>query len=293
MSAKTLRIKEQLWGYFFILPTLIFFITFVLLPMVNAIRFSLTDSNFATADFIDLKNYSELIKDSVFIKSFINTFIFVLYLVPATIIFSLFFSVLLLRVQTSIQSIFRTIFYIPIVISVVPLCLVWTWIYNPTFGFANYFLSILRLPSLNWLGNANYTILSISVIYFMFTLGQPLVLYMAGIAGIPKTLYEAAELDGANEWQKFWKITFFFGDANQSLCFYYDYNKCFPVFHSCSAYDRGGPNYASSTVLFLIYKYAFDFTEFGKACAMSVILCIVIAIISAVQFRIMSGTEEY
>lgn len=285
--------KNDLWGYFFILPTMFMFVLFVLVPIVDAVRFSLTDSNFATANFIGLRNYTELFQDKVFMRSFGNTLLFVLYLVPATIVLSLFFAVVLMRSGSRVRTLFRSVFYLPVVVSVVPLCVVFSWMLNPSFGFVNYFLSIFGIPPANLLGNPDTALITIAAIYLLFTIGQPLILYMAAIGGIPQSYYEAAELDGAGEWKKFSMITFHLIMPTNLYVFIMTTINAFQCFAVVQIMTGGGPNYASSTVLFLIYQYAFDFNDFGKACAMSVILCVTIAVLSMIQMKFMSASEEY
>lgn len=290
---KSKRFKNQFWGYFFILPGLIFFIIFVVVPLISSLFLSLYSYNSLQYKWIGFKNYIDLINDVIFHKALINTFVFVLWIVPLTMVFSLLISILILRKTEKLQSFFKASFYLSVVVSVVSISLVWNWIYNPAYGFANYLLSLIGIDPVNWLGNPKYVIASISLIVIIYSLGQPIILYTASLGALPDTYFEAAEIDGANEWQKFFKVTFPLLLPTTLYIFITTTVGAFQTFVLVHLLTGGGPNYASTTVLYLMYKTAFSYTDFGLASAMGIVLFVIVAGFSAIQFKLFSSSVEY
>lgn len=287
------KVKEQFWGYFFIIPGLFFFLLFVVYPLLESIGLSFYSYNLKEYTWVGIKNYMNLFKDDVFIKSIVNTFLFVLYIVPATVIFSLLFAVLIIDKSSKVQTFFRAAFYLPVVISIVSVSLVWNNLYNPAYGVLNYLLSLIGTEPISWLGNANLVIPALSLVILTYTMGQPIILNLAALGGIPITYYEASDIDGASSWQKFWKITVPLLKPTTLYIFVTTTIAAFQVFAIINLMTSGGPNYASSTVLFLIYRMAFYYNDFGLASTMGVILFVCVALFSVFQFKLFSESVEY
>lgn len=287
------KVKEQFWGYFFIIPGLFFFIVFVVYPLIESLGLSLYSYNLETYTWVGFQNYVNLFKDEVFLRSILNTFLFVLYIVPATIIFSLLFAVLVIDKSPKVQTFFRAAFYLPVVISIVSVSLVWNNLYNPAYGILNYLLSLFGAQPISWLGNAKLVIPALSLVILTYTMGQPIILNLAALGGIPVTYYEASDIDGASGWQKFWRITLPLLKPTTLYIFVTTTISAFQVFAIINLMTSGGPNYASSTVLYLIYRQAFYYNDFGLASTMGVILFVCVALFSVFQFKLFSDTVEY
>lgn len=208
MSRALVR-QETIAGYLFLLPSLIFFIGFVIYPMVMCIFTSFFDSSMNRADvFIGLQNYVELFHDSVFLGALRNTLIIVVVSVPITCIFSLWVASAIVNMPPWATSLFRVIFYLPVVTGSVAVTVVWKWMFNNYYGIFNYLGKSMGLldQNINWLGDTRYALACIILILLTTSVGQPIVLYVSALGNVDQSLVEAAEVDGATKLQAFWKI---------------------------------------------------------------------------------------
>ena len=208
MSRALVR-QETIAGYLFLLPSLIFFIGFVIYPMVMCIFTSFFDSSMNRADvFIGLQNYVELFHDSVFLGALRNTLIIVVVSVPITCIFSLWVASAIVNMPPWATSLFRVIFYLPVVTGSVAVTVVWKWMFNNYYGIFNYLGKTLGLIDKNiyWLGDERFALGCIILILLTTSVGQPIVLYVSALGNVDQSLVEAAEVDGATKLQAFWKI---------------------------------------------------------------------------------------
>jgi multiple sugar transport system permease protein len=287
------RREENFWGYFFIIPALFFFAMFVVLPMVQSVTLSLYRNVQGVRQWSGLQNFARIFQDSVFIESLKNTFLFVLYIVPTVICLALFIAVQILDKSMWKQTFFRASFYLPSVISIVSVSLVWRNLYNYHYGIINFVLNAAGLPSVNWLGNSYMVVLSLSLIVVTINVGMPLILYLAAISGIPDCYYEAAHIDGAGGWFTFWHITVPFIMPTTLYIFITTTIASFQVFGVIDLITAGGPSYSSSTVMYYLYKTAFNFYDFHRAAAMGVVLFLCISVLAFVQFRRLSKSFEY
>lgn len=287
------RIRRFLPGYLFLLPAAIFFAVFVLYPMVSAVIISFFKHNVKSSTFIGLNNYISLIKDGNFRKSLLNTFLLVLINVPAVLIFSFFVSVIVYNKSEVTRSFVRAAFYLPAVSSIVTIGLVWKWIYNPMFGILNYFTGIFGAESVNWLGDKRYALWALAIVLFTLSVGQPIILYIASIGNIPITYSEAAEIDGASKWVQVRKIIWPLLKPTSLYIVVITTINSFQTFAIVQLLTGGGPFYRTSTIVFQLYKTAFEFSEYGLATAMGIILSIIIVIISVIQYRFLSSDIEY
>ncbi len=286
-----LRRRETVAGYLFLLPSLIFFIGFVVVPMVMCVVTSFFDANMDlnTPDkFIWFNNYIELWKDPVFLKALKNTFIIVVVSVPFTCIFSLWVASAIYKMKEGLLSFFRIVFYLPVVTGSVAVTVVWKWMYNNYYGIFNYILKNTGVISknINWLGNPQYALWCIILILLTTSVGQPIVLYVSALSNVDNSLVEAAEVDGANNLQVFWRIKWPQIMPTTLYILIITTINSFQCFALIQLLTSGGPNYATETVMYYIYYTAFKLYRFGYGNAMGVILAIFIGILSAVQFRL-------
>lgn len=287
------NLKHHLWGLFFVAPFLVLFIVFKIYPYLNAVYLSLFDYGLGRKDWIGLGNYKSLFHDDVFIRSLKNTFGFVLGIVPTVIVFSLFVASLVIHKSKWSASFFRASFYLPIVTSQVILSITWLWIYNPTNGVANYLLSWAGMEPVLWLSDSKIALFSLILVVITMTVGQPIILYLAALGGIPSSYYEAAELDGASAWRKFWSVSLPLIKPTTLYVVVTSTVGAFQTFAVVQLLTGGGPNYSTSTIMYLLYNTAFMFGDLGLASAMGVILAAIISVISVVQFRLFKSEVEY
>ena len=286
-----LRRRETIAGYLFLLPSLLFFIGFVVVPMVMCVVTSFFDANMNmnTPDtFIWFDNYVELWQDPVFLKALVNTFIIVVVSVPFTCVFSLWVASAIYKMKEGLLSFFRIVFYLPVVTGSVAVTVVWKWMYNHYYGIFNYLLKGAGLidKNINWLGDPRFALGCIIIILLTTSVGQPIVLYVSALSNVDNSLVEAAEVDGATNLQVFWRIKWPQIMPTTLYILIITTINSFQCFALIQLLTSGGPNYATETVMYYIDYSAFKLYRFGYGNAMGVILAIFIGILSAVQFRL-------
>ena len=292
--SRALQRRENIAGYLFMLPSLIFFISFVVIPMIICILLSLTDANMhgegLFGNFIGLGNFVRLWSDKEFLAALKNTFVIVIVSVPTVCAFSLWVSSAIYRMKGPVLSAFRCIFYLPVVTGSVAVTVVWGWMYNNYYGIFNYVLGKLGLIEgrINWLGDEKYALGCIILILFTTSVGQPIVLYVSALGNVDTTLIEAAQVDGATDFQVFWKVKWAQMMPTTLYILVITTINSFQCFALIQLLTKGGMG--TDTVMYRIYWTAFKLTEtaghFGYANAMGVVLAIFIGILSAVQFKL-------
>ncbi len=292
MSRALVR-RETIHGYLFMLPSLVFFIGFVIIPMVICIINSLTDANMYTTglgNFVGLRNFIKLWQDPTFLEALKNTFIIVVVSVPTVAIFSLWVSSAIYKMKGPLLSAFRCIFYLPVVTGSVAVTVVWKWMYDNYNGIFNIVLKSGGLidKNINWLGDPKYALWCIILILFTTSVGQPIVLYVSALGNVDTTLVEAAKVDGATDLQVFWKIKWPQMMPTTLYILVITTINSFQCFALIQLLTSGGSG--TNTVMYYIYYTAFKLTaqegHFGYANAMGVILAIFIALLSALQFKL-------
>ena len=290
MSRALVR-RETTAGYLFMLPSLFFFLVFVIYPMFMCIYTSLFDSNMGknTVDvFIGLNNYKELFGDEVFLGALRNTIVIVVVSVPTVCAFSLWVATAIYDMNPALTSIFRVIFYLPVVTGSVAVTVVWKWMYNNYYGIFNYLLKGAGVidQNINWLGDARYALWCIIIILFTTSVGQPIVLYVSALGNVDQSLVEAAEVDGATRNQVFWKVKWAQIMPTTLYILIITTINSFQCFALIQLLTSGGPNHSTDTIMYYIYYTAFKLYRYGYGNAMGVVLMIIIAILSAVQFKL-------
>jgi multiple sugar transport system permease protein len=260
----------------------------VLYPCVEAIRMSFFRYGMRGVEsFAALSNIARIFEDTNFHISYFNTFVFVLLIVPSTIIISLFISVTIHPKKAAAASFYRVVFYIPTIASAVTVSLIWNWIYHPVFGILNYFRSLFRLEGVEWLSNPDTALLSLVVVILTISIGQPIILFSAAIGAIPEEYYEAATVDGASSRQKLMKITIPCLMPTALYVFVISTINAFQTFVPVHVLTGGGPQKATSTVVYELYEQAFRNSNFGYASAIGMILFLTIGVFTFFQFKLM------
>lgn len=286
MLAK-LRRKYDFSAYLFIAPAMAFFLTFVLYPMLRGIYMSLLKYRGRRVSFVGLDNYTKLLGDQTFIKSLSNTIFIVAIAVPIVVILSLFIAINIYNKSAHVRSFFRGVFYLPAVSSVVSITVVWLWIYNPDFGILNYILKSMHVieGNVQWLGNASTAIYAVIAVLITTSIGQPIILYIAALGNVPVELLESAKIDGANNWTIFKNIIWPLIMPTTLYIVVTTTINSFQIFALIQLMTSGGPNYATSTIMYQVYEMGIKQQSFGQASAWGVVLALIIALISAVQYK--------
>lgn len=284
--------RREVTGWLFMLPMMLFFVTFLFYPIVKAIRMSLYAFDYTKYYWAGFDNYSEIFKNETFLLAIKNTVLFVVIIVPCVTILALLLAVGINRLSHWKQSFFKAAFYIPGVTSAVSLTMVWEYIYNNQYGIANYTLKKMGIEPVNWLG-AQYGVSSLSLIMITLALGGSLVVLSAGLNAIPKDLYESAYIDGAKPRDTFFRISLPLLKPSLLYVIVTGTIGAFQVFAIILLLTGGGPAYKTTTILMLIYREAFFNLNYGMANAMGIVLCALIGLIALVQFRALKSDIEY
>ena len=292
-TTRRLVIQENIAAYLFLLPFLIFFVGFVLYPMFMCVYTSFFDATMGREDiFIGFANYKKLAQDPVFWKALKNTLVIVLVSVPITCAFSLWVASVISKMPVAATSAFRCIFYLPVVTGSVAVTMVWKWMFNNYYGILNYIGNQTGLidRNINWLGESQYALGCIILILLTTSVGQPIVLYVSALDNVDKSLVEAAEVDGATQMQAFWKIKWPQMMPTTLYILVITTINSFQCFALIQLLTSGGPENSTMTIMYYIYYQAFKLYQYGYGNAMGVILAIIIAIMSAIQFKL--GQEK-
>ncbi|HZR42141.1 MAG TPA: sugar ABC transporter permease [Ktedonobacteraceae bacterium] len=281
-----LEARETRAFWLLISPWVIGFIAFTGGPIIASLFLSFTDytgtAQFPT--FIGLQNYQMLFADPIFLKSLGVTIYYVVLSVPLSLIFSLLLA-LLLNQRVHFQGLFRTIFYLPSIVSGVVIALLWEWILNPDFGLLNFALHFLHIPAVLWFQDER-TVIPAFVLMSLWGLGGPMVIFLASLQGIPSDLYEAASLDGANNWNKFLHITIPMLSPAILLNLVTGVIAAFQIFVPAYVITSGGPNYGSEFYALYLFNNAFQYFKFGYAAGQAWILFVIILALTILLLRL-------
>ncbi|MBS4978727.1 MAG: sugar ABC transporter permease [Clostridiales bacterium] len=294
-KANKIRMRETIVSYCFLAPVLIFFVVFVLAPMVMGFITSFFNYTMTDFEFVGLDNYVRMFQDKVFLKSLRNTLIIVVGSVPIVVIFALYVASQTYERSAFTRSFFRCVFFLPVVTGTVAVTVVWKWIYDPLSGILNYILKTTNVidQNISWLGDKRYALIAIIAILLTTAIGQPIILYIAAMGNIDKSLVEAARVDGATEFQVFWKIKWPSLLPTTLYIVVITTINSFQCFSLIQLLTNGGPNYSTTTIMYYLYEKAFKLSEYGYANTMGVFLAALIGLISFAQFKLLGNDVEY
>tara|TARA_B100000029_G_scaffold501287_1_gene574418 strand:- start:23907 stop:24785 length:879 start_codon:yes stop_codon:yes gene_type:complete len=288
-------ILKERWAYLFLILPLILFAVFNFLPMAATILLGFADY-FPGGQPIwsGLRNYSYALSDDLFWKALGITMIYTGGVVPASLVISLFLAYVIFGLKTSwAQAIFKSAFYIPVVTSGAILSLVWLWLFNPARGLLNYILSLVGLGPFLWTSDPQMALPSLMFMAIIGGHGAAIVLLTAAMGSIPSSYYEAARLDGASSWRQYWEITLPLLKPTLLYLLVTSTIVSFQVFTQVLMMTSGGPNYETTTLVYLIYVDAFEYFDFGKAAAEATLLSVGLACIAVLQYKWLSTDIEY
>ena len=286
--------RDTLAAYLFLSPALIhFFIFFVGLVAISLGLSFMSWDLFNPPQFVGLDNYRRLLfEDPDFWPTFWRTAYYVVLVIPTAVAAEL---ALALAVNTRLRAIkfFRATYFIPVVASAVAVALVWGWILNTQNGILNWFLGFFALGPFDWLGSPRLAMPSVALVQVWRGLGEGMIIFLAGLQGIPQYLYEAAELDGAGRWSKFRSVTWPLLAPTTFFVVVLEVIGSFQVFDIIYLLTRGGPAQATTVYNFELYSEAFRDFRMGYAAAMTWLLFVVIGVLTLIQFRVINKRVQY
>ncbi|MER8067659.1 sugar ABC transporter permease [Streptomyces sp. NPDC094034] len=280
------KLSHQARAYAFLIGGLVCFALFSWYPAIRAVIIAFQKYTPGSApEWVGTANFTHVFDDPEFGAAWRNTLTFTLlalligFAVP-------FVMALVLNELRHAKAFFRVVVYLPVMIPPVVSALLWKWFYDPGAGLANEALRFLHLPTSNWTNGADTALLSLVIVATWANMGGTVLIYLAALQGIPGELYEAAELDGANIWQRVRHVTVPQTRFIILMLMLLQIIATMQVFTEPFVITGGGPENSTVTILYLIYKYAFLYNDFGGACALSVMLLIVLSLFSALYLRL-------
>lgn len=293
--------QKRLAPYIFIAPAVIFFCLLLVYPILFGFLLSFQDWNLLAreASFVGLGNYAKALRDPLFRKSLWNTVYYTLMTIPPTVILSLILALMINSRLIRYKSLFRVLYFVPVVTSMVAISFVWKWMYNPRYGLINLALEAVGFTGQSWLSSPTLALPSVAIMMIWQSVGFYMVLFIAGLQGIPETLYEAATIDGANRWQTFSYITLPL--LNPTIVFILitsvinSFQMFVPVFMMTSSTtgEPGGPLNSTRVLVYHLYSIAFRNLDMGYGSAIAFILFAILLIVTVLQFKVVQQKVEY
>ena len=270
-------------GLLFISPWIVGFFLFLIYPVISNFHLGMTEySGFGEPQWIGLRNYQELLSDSLFWTSIYNTLYYVVLAVPLGVVVAIALA-LAMNQRVREVNLYRVLLYIPSIAPAFALSMMFIWILNPRYGLFNHLLSFLHIPAINWLGDVRWSKLAI-VLVAQFGAGQIGLIFLAALRAIPSQLYDAAALDGAGPWRKFWNITVPLLTPTILYDLIIGIGLGLQVFVPAYIMTGGGPLNSTMFAALYIYKNAFEYSRVGFAAAISGILFLINAALAIITF---------
>lgn len=286
--SKVLVRRETRSAYLFLLPALVFFIGFVIIPMALCLFTSFFNYTMGDFYFIGFNNYINMFKDDIFRVALRNTILIVVIAVPTVTAFSLWVGASIYNMHAVSRSFYRCVFYLPVVTGSVAVAVVWKWMFNKYNGLFNNLMVNAGVldEKISWLGDERFALWCIILILFTTSVGQPIVLYVAALGNVDTSLIEASEVDGATKLQTFWKIKWPSIMPTTLYILIITTINSFQCYALIQLLTSGGPNHSTETIMYYIYYRAFKLNDYGYGNAMGIFLALIIAIFSAIQLKV-------
>lgn len=277
--------RDTWWAYLFLSPVLLGAFVFVLAPAIATLFISFTEWQMGSAPgWIGIENYRKEFNEPLFWQALRNTAYYTVGIIPLNIAVSLLLA-LALNAPIRFKVFYRTVFFMPVVTSVVAVALVWSWLYNPDFGVINLLLAKIGIQGPGWLTSQKWAMPSVIIMSVWHGMGYNMVIFLAGLQGIPVHLYEAAKIDGANWWREFRHITLPMLSPTTFFILIISVIGSFQVFGQIYMMTRGGPANATHVLVLRIFNLAFRFFHMGRAAALAWVLFVIIMAVTLIQFR--------
>lgn len=292
MRKKNYRVDKPITGWLFMLPQLLFFAVFTIYPVFEGFRISLFNTTYVSDTFVGLENYVELFADPIFLTSVRNTLFLVVTIVPATLLFSLFVATAVFDKSPRYISVIRSFYYLPVVVSTVVMSMVWNFLLNPANGLVSYLMREAGMPAVNLLGDRRTVLWVITFVTVVASVGQGIILYIAAMIGIPADIFEAAEVDGASKLRRVFRIVIPLSKPTTLYLFVINVISVLKLFVIIQLLTDGGPNNASMTMMYYLYRNAFIYDKSNKAAAIGVLMFLISLILVIPQFRSIFKKEK-
>ncbi len=295
------KVKQQinrgyhsLTPWLFLLPAMIPLILFWFYPMLNSLYISFTNWDYISPayTFVWFENYTNLIQDPIFHDVLWNTLYFTVGTVFPTIIGGVLLALLVLKNQRG-MGIFRTVLFSPWVTPTVAVAIVWSWIFEPETGIANWVLSLVGLSGLEWTSSSTWAMPAIIIVSVWKGLGWTMIFYLNALRKIPTDIYEAASIDGAGSLQKFFKITVPLVSPTTFFLTIISTVQALEAYDQIQVMTQGGPAGSTRTLLYLYYQSAFEEFNMGKATAVATVIILITSILSIIQFGLSKKWVHY
>ena len=278
--------KQDRMGRLFVAPPVILFLLFTLLPMIMAIGLSFTKYDVINPPrLVGLANFRKMIKDEFFWIALKNTCVYTLMYVPAGLLLSLG-AAMFLNADQKMVGLFRTLFYLPVLSSTVATATLWFWILNPQLGLLNGILELFGISGKAWLYDSKLAMFSIVLMSLWAGFGGNMMIFLAGLKGIPPIYYEAAKIEGASKWQMFTKITMPSITKTTFLVSTMLIIGTFQVFDQAFVLTKGGPGNATITIVYYIYNNGFKNLDMGYASSICLVLFAIILVMTVINSKI-------
>ena len=288
--------KRYGWGYAFVLPSLITFSVFTLIPVIWAFLISLQNYRLnGESTWVGFENYrlAFTTQSGVFGTAIRNTLVYTIFTVATNIFVGLALSSLMQPLGKYAQTFFRAAYYVPTVVSAVIVGVIWRWIYNAQWGFVNYLVGLVGIPPQRWIASPDIALQSIIAQRMLTVPATAIVLFSAAMASVPKELYEAAALDGAGAIRQWWSITLPLIKSTTLFLVVLYTIASFEVFDLIQVMVPSGVGNSTQVIVTQIYQTGFQQFRYGVAAAQAFILFLMIAACAAVQFRLLRSDVEY
>ncbi|GAB6670340.1 carbohydrate ABC transporter permease [Streptococcus uberis] len=295
LSLEKNRIRKntsQTAGYLFIAPQMLLMLIFIVYPVIKGFKMSLYKVYGMDSYFVGLDNFKALFEDVVFVKSILNTVFFVVAIVLLTIIFALFVSTTVYDKNARYVSFIRGSYYLPVMVSMVVMSIVWNFLLNPSNGLVSYVFQQMGAGHVNLLGNPKTVMPIIVFVTFVGNVGQAIILYLATMIGISPDYFEAAQLDGATRWQRIRHIIIPLVRPTTAYLIVINIIAVLKIFVVIQLLTGGGPNNASVTMMYYLYQNAFVYNNTGAASAIGVLMFMIALILSVPQLRSFIKTDR-
>ncbi|MCX7380687.1 MAG: sugar ABC transporter permease [Alphaproteobacteria bacterium] len=276
-------------------PTALLMLLLLVLPTLAVLVLSFTDAELGIPEitFLGLDAYADLLTDRSFLGALRNTAVYVALVAPASILLGLGLA-MLIEAEVGGRAFFRSVYFLPVVSLIVAMASVWQYLMHPTIGPINLVLGLLGIPAINWLGSSDNVLAALAVIGIWQALGFNMVLFLAGLTAIDRTLYAAAEMDGARSaWDRFRLVTWPMLGPTTLFVTTISVINAVKVFETVATLTQGGPAKASETLLWMIYKEGFVYLHVGAASAMAVVFIALLLFLLVLQTRVLDKQVHY
>lgn len=276
----------MLWGYVFVLPSMVGFFLFMAYPMIYGIFLSFVSwSGLGSKEWVGAANYIRMFQDRHFLQAVWNTVYYTMGILLIGVPLALMLA-MLLNQKLRGRNLYRMAYYLPVITMMVAVSMLWRWLLSTNHGLVNYFLGIVGIPRISWLLDPKWAMPGLILMSIWKGTGFNMIIFLAGLQGIPKTYYEAADIDGATWWHKFRHITLPLLSPTTFFIVITTMIYSFQIFQQAYILTEGGPQGATTTIVYYVYKHAFEWFNMGYASAQATLLFIILVVAVFVQMRL-------